>query len=370
MRACATLLALAAVLPPPAAALRAYGHAYSRPDDFSDDQIAAIASRFEVFTVEKSTDTNKYGPHSSIAATVGTAKRIKALNNSVQVLMYWNAALHYGTYECESEVQPSWVFHKAGHAQPYYNYSVFAFREWWTQCAVDAFWGSGGYINGVFLDATPKVASGQTGGPGPADLKLWGEMVDAMKARLGPGAIVIDNGFFLGGVGSHATKLAGVDAWKHTGAAYAESMSSIGSGAKDPEQDIEHLRWLANASAANPQLELIGHGNIRANSSSAGGALDPEFEFGLAKYMLVAASMKSGWFLANSGYSIDGGLLSQPFSSVYSGDSPLGCGEPTAAFVREGSSRSTLLTRSFANGKVALDVKEGTATIKCGNRKP
>ena len=59
MRACAALLALAAVLPPPAAALRAYGHAYSRPDDFSDDQIAAIASRFEVFTVEKSTATNK-----------------------------------------------------------------------------------------------------------------------------------------------------------------------------------------------------------------------------------------------------------------------------------------------------------------------
>jgi hypothetical protein len=29
--------------------------------------------------------------------------------------MYWNAALHFGTYECESEVQPGWVIRKPGH---------------------------------------------------------------------------------------------------------------------------------------------------------------------------------------------------------------------------------------------------------------
>ena len=73
----AVLLMLMLMLAPHAAALRAYGHAYSRPDDFTDAQIAEIASRFEVFTVEKSTAENKYGPKSSIAATVGTSKRIK-----------------------------------------------------------------------------------------------------------------------------------------------------------------------------------------------------------------------------------------------------------------------------------------------------
>jgi hypothetical protein len=173
---CSLVAALAAgtllASPPPAAALHPYGHAFSRPGDFTAEQITAIASRFEVFTVEKSTAADVYGRNGSIAATIGTAKRIKAENNSVKVLMYWNAALHYNTYECESEVQPSWTFKAKGHAQPYYNYSVFAFRRWWVQCAVDAFWGNqpwseDGWIDGFFLDATPKVASGQNGGPGP-----------------------------------------------------------------------------------------------------------------------------------------------------------------------------------------------------------
>ena len=81
--ACAAALLL--LVAPPSAALHAYGHAYSRPDDFTDAQIAQIASTFEVFTVEKSTAENVYGKKSSIAATVGTARRIKAINNSVQV---------------------------------------------------------------------------------------------------------------------------------------------------------------------------------------------------------------------------------------------------------------------------------------------
>ena len=225
---------------------------------------------------------------------------------------------------------------------------------------MDAFWGSQGYIDGFFLDATPKVADGQNGGPGPADLKLWGQMVDELKAPLGPGAIVIDNGFFLAGEYPHNKQLAGTDAWVHTGASYAESLASVGDGTKDSEQDILHLAWLANATAANPQLELIGHGTIFPNATNAT-TLDPVFEFGLAKYMLVTASMETGWFLANSGYSIDGGLLAQP-TSVYGG-AGLGCGEPTAAFVREG--KTTMLTRQYDHGTVAVDVKEGTATIRC-----
>ena len=49
------LLGLFLIVPDAAHALHAYGHAYSRPDDFTDTEIASIASRFEVFTVEKST---------------------------------------------------------------------------------------------------------------------------------------------------------------------------------------------------------------------------------------------------------------------------------------------------------------------------
>eukprot|EP01043_Picozoa_sp_COSAG02_P052415 COSAG02_NODE_5642_length_4160_cov_2.781335_4_plen_104_part_00 len=90
------------------------------------------------------------------------------------------------------------------------------------------------------------------------------------------------------------------------------------------------------------------------------------FEFGLAKYMLVTYSMSNGWFLANSGYSIDGGLLQQP-ESVYTG-AGVGCGEPTASFVRP-DSKGYLLTRKFEHGTVSVNVKAGTGRISC-NPKP
>lgn len=35
----------------PSNALHAYGHAYSRPDDFTAAQLAEVASRFQIFTV-------------------------------------------------------------------------------------------------------------------------------------------------------------------------------------------------------------------------------------------------------------------------------------------------------------------------------
>lgn len=321
-------------------ALHAYGHAYSRPADFTDEQIRQVAERFEVFTVEKGCAAQKYGPRSSTAATIGTAKRIKALASGVKVLMYWNAAIHYDMYECEAEVQPSWLIPGAGgHKQAYYNYSVPAFRNWWVKCAVDAVLGSSGLLNGVFLDATPKVADGQCSTAGPLAQRYWNEvrlagtfslashslshtnlnspcaeqMVDQIRSHLGAAAVVIDNGFYLAGKYPHALRLAGESAWEHSGTAYTESVAGIGAWAAPPlptelEQAIEHLGWIANASAAHPTLRMIGHGNIQTNTTvdTAGGPLDPLFEFGLAKYMLVTSSMANGWFLANSGYSIDG----------------------------------------------------------------
>jgi len=76
--------------------LHAYGHAYGpRPLDFTPGQYAAIASRFAIFTVEKDHAAAVYGNISapppsrtnSIAATVGTARKIKALNANVKVLL-------------------------------------------------------------------------------------------------------------------------------------------------------------------------------------------------------------------------------------------------------------------------------------------
>ena len=246
-------------------ALHAYGHAYQTPGDFTDAQYASIAARFPVFTVEKRHASGVYGNasahgtpafYNSIAASVGTARKLKKLNASTRVLMYWNSVLHFNFYECESEVQPSWLLPppKAAAApkQPVYNYSVGAFRKWWVRCAVDAVRGSSGALDGLFLDALPKVDTLEPEGRAVAQAQ-WGAMVDELRAALGPTALLLNNGFFLS---PGAGRLAGEAAWVHSGASYAESMASIGtdnSSAAKLDFDVEYLTWLAKASAAHPE---------------------------------------------------------------------------------------------------------------------
>eukprot|EP00040_Diaphanoeca_grandis_P000769 m.16419 g.16419 ORF g.16419 m.16419 type:complete len:376 (+) comp11033_c0_seq1:83-1210(+) len=351
-------------------ALRAYGHAYGvRPHDFTSAQYAAIASRFEVFTVEKDHATDVYGnstaPHTSphrtnsIAASVGTARKIKALNASVKVLMYWNSALHYNFYECESEVQPSWIMPGPNPAKsvPFYNYSVPAFRAWWVRCAVDAVQNSNGALDGLFLDATPKVDVTD-------QLDAWGAMVDQLRAALGANAILIDNGFFLQPSGK---KLAGDAAWEHTSSSYTESMSSVG-GESNAEKGVQYLLWVAQSAQKfpYPNRTLIGHGGISSNATTDVGdnaVLDPTFRFGLAKYLLTTSTVANGWFLANHGYCIDEGLLSQPMS-VYSGVG-VGCGEPISMVERVGGPNSFRLQRMFEHGSIVVDVDTQNASIIC-----
>lgn len=255
--------------------------------------------------------------------------------------MYWNSAIHFDFYECESEVQPSWL-HAMAKKPPYYNYSVPAFREWWVRCAVDAVTGNAGAIDGLFLDATPKI---ETQGA----IGLWDTMVDELRAKLPPDAIVVNNGFYLSPTGG---KDAGDDAWSHTDTTYVEHMSTIGTSGNTPGNSVLYLQWLANATAAHPERVFYGHGHIDAANPDS-----MAFRVGLASYLLVTSSVERGFFLANDGnYSIDGGLLVQPAWAYL-----LGCGEPTAMLTADGS----VVSRPFEHGRVELDVAAGTANIAC-----
>ncbi len=364
-----TCLILGAISP--AFAINAYGHAYSRPLDFSPQQYQEIASRFSVFTVEKAHAASVYGNASalppfktnSIASTIGTARKIKAINASVKVLMYWNAALHFNFYECESQVQPSWVMPSPPGSRmkvPFYNYSVPEFREWWVKCAVDAISNSSGALSGLFLDATPKVAEQDHNTELYAQHLLsnnmdnWGSMVDQIRKALGPDAIIIDNGFFRTGSGQ---KLAGDDAWSHTTCSYTESMSGVGTPSySSPANGMALLLWVANASQAHPYPNrvLIGHGGMEDTTA---------FMFGLAKYLLVTSTVANGWFLANDGYGITDGILDQPMRVYEQG---VGCGEPTEMVRVVGE---YVLRRAFEFGNVTVDVGKGTATIDCSGQK-
>ena len=88
----------------------------------SDEEMQQIGSRFPIFTIEKRHayrvhrdrraprgSPNRWNSIHSFRPLVETARRIKAVNLNVRVLMHWNPAVHYNMYQCEDAVNPSWL---------------------------------------------------------------------------------------------------------------------------------------------------------------------------------------------------------------------------------------------------------------------
>lgn len=351
-------LALAALVPASRAVLP-YGHAFNAPGDFTAAQYEYIAATFPLFTVEKRHAYAVYGNasapaasparYNSIAASVGTAKKIKALNAKSVVLMYWNAALHWNFYECEADVRAAWLLAPShGLDVPAYNYAEPAFRAWWVACAVGALRNSSGALDGLFVDALPKLS--WPGQPANA-YTLWGEMLDAVRAAV-PGAFVIINADFnspSGAVIANATALL-----PHADAVYAESMASIDSpaAAAAPAKTIAYLRFLATSSAAGAAAgkRFAGHGLLDAADAAR------SFTFGLALLLMATPDPSAALFLANDGYQVDQGLLAP--HAAYA----LDFGLPRAPF----SAAGAVLTRAFENATVVADLAARTASIVMG----
>jgi len=283
----------------------AYGHAFQVPRDFTDQQINQIASRFSVFTVEKRHAWRVYGDrraprgsplrYNSIEASVETARRIKSVNPDVKVLMYWNSAIHYNMYECETAVErSSWLmpanFHP-GHGSGLYDYRNADFRQWWVNCAVDAVLGSGGMLDGVFVDAAPKVTW-----QGRGMLTEWNLMVGELSSRIGEQRLVMYNGFHMPGNNRVSRIIAGPDQLAHAHL-YCESFGrAVDTGR--PHITLEYLTFLQEAFNQNPSKMLFGHG---PNSQS-------KFSYIYGCFLMVAPRA-GAHFLANSGYRITQGLL-------------------------------------------------------------
>ena len=344
------VLAAASAAPP-----SLYGHAFNAPLDFSDAEYAYIAATFPVFTIEKRHASAVYGNASlpapfasnSIAASIGTARRIKALNSSVRVLMYWNSALRWNFYECEADVQPSWLLPPRAPLANVSRYNIASpqFRAWWTACAIDALRRSDGALDGLFLDALPKLT--WPGNP-PNAFELWGGMVDKIKAAV-PTAWIVYNGFFDAGGGS---VLANASLLAHTSALYVECLSTLGSGAPMPLADATpFLRSVATMARAadSAQKAYVGHGY--------GPVADPgdaHFLFGYAVFLLTATGGSREMFIANDGYEIGQGLLKT--HAAYA----LELGAPAGAFVVV---NNTALRRDFAHATVVVDMARQRAEI-------
>ena len=103
----------------------------------------------------------------------------------------------------------------------------------------------------------------------------------------------------------------GEDVWSHTQRTYVESLEKIGNREiLTTGLSLKYLTDLSNASSAHPSRMIIGHGTVKLNSrlsdsiartyetvsSGASGAsvTEPEFFYGLAKYLMVTSSVKDG----------------------------------------------------------------------------
>ena len=350
-------LLLVAVLSP-CVSILPYGHAFQTPGDFTEPEYAFIAATYPIFTVEKRHASGVYGDpgapagsprrFNSIAASVGTALKIKAQNPAARVFMYWNAVLHYNMYECEEEVQPVWLMRRGAQPQLVYNFSVADFRAWWVSCAVNALRNSSGALDGLFIDAAPKLA--RLSDNATRAYALFGEMLDEVR-RQSPGAFVVFNGDFLepgGGVLAKSTELL-----PHADAVYVESMANLATDrADDPARTIAFLSFVAASASA---------GVSAGKQFFAHGLLDPanaerSFTFGLAVFLLVAPDPSAGWFLANDGYSVGQGVLAP--HPAYG----LAYGAPHGPFLVNGD----VLSRIFDNATVAVDLKGLNATIVMG----
>jgi hypothetical protein len=353
--ACAAVFLL---LLSPCGSILPYGHAYQTPGDFSEPEYAFIAATYPIFTVEKRHASGVYGTPSapagsprkfnSIAASVGTALKIKALNPAARVFMYWNAVLHYNMYECEEEVQPSWLMSRGSQPQQVYNYAVANFRAWWVSCAVGALRNSSGALDGLFIDAAPKLA--RLSDNATEAYALFGEMLDEVKRQC-PAAFVVFNGNFLepgGGVLAKSTELL-----PHADAVYVESMANLATDRADnPARTIAYLNFVAaSASAEVPAgKQFFAHGHLDPANA------ERSFTFGLAVFLLVAPDPSTGWFLANDGYRVGQGVLTP--HPAYG----LAYGAPLGPFSVNGD----VLSRIFDNATVAVDLKWLNATITMG----
>lgn len=365
-------------------ALLRYGHAYQAPvrlpdlsspailcaphppipplpcaqADFTPQQKAEIAANFPVFTVEKRHAYGVYGNSSargtpfyynSIKSSTETAKSLKALNPDMKVLMYWNSGLHYNMYECESEVQASWLLPRESSQPARYNYSVEAFRSWWVDCAVSAVVNSDGALDGLFLDAVSLVDVG-SGEPDNVTV-VWAAMVKDLRSRLPVGAFVTYNGFYE--TDSHKY-VAGLPSLAVSPSVYVESLAKLATSPESTSDLVAFLKWIEASAAANPSKNFMGHCDL-----VPGRPLSEAFEFGLGVYLLVANNPDAGFFLCNHGYNIDQGMLQQANQSAYTS---LSLGAPSGPF--EVSGAGDVLSRSFATGGVSVNLTALTAVIK------
>ncbi len=320
--------------------IQRYGHGFSEPHDFTPEEYEYIANNYSIFTVEKRHAWADYGSKPNTeAATIGTAKKLKAINPDIKVLIYWNIVLNWNFYESQTEFNKhpewrgkDWEFqHVNIDPIPTYDLNNPEVQNWWVNAIVDPV--LRGNLDGVFLDAAPKVPKDQYA-------SLF-QCIDRVRERIGEDKIVIYNGYR---VPNDTTLQGGPEFIEHTSGVFVEFFLHHPLDTK--EEAALLFDNLIEAEKAGKMI--IPRGNPK---SVLPGTRDP-FHFSLASFLLFYGP--DSYYLYNSGYNKTQGMLEGYPEFNMSTGTPLGSAK------RDG----WIYTRDFEKIKVTVDLETNTSKIE------
>jgi len=320
--------------------IQRYGHGFSEPEDFTPEEYDYIAKNYSIFTVEKRHAWGEYGPKPNTeAATIGTAKKLKAINPDIKVLLYWNIVLNWNFYESQTEfnkhpewVFRNWVFQHANHDPiPMYDLNNPEVQEWWVNAIVDPV--LRGDLDGVFLDAAPKVPKDQ--------YENLFKIIDEVREKIGHDKIVIYNGYR---VPDAATLQGGKEFIEHTTGVFIEFF--LHSPLDTKEEAAFLFDNLIEAEKAGKMIIPRGSPN-----SVLPGTRQP-FLFSFASFLLFYGP--DSYYIYNSGYNKTQGMF-QDYPEF-----DLSPGKAMGSAVRNG----WVYTREFEKITVTVDLETNEAKIE------
>lgn len=201
-----------------------YNHLCNKSGPFNSDALAFL-SRFPMVTIEKGQGSNN--PGYAEDKIIGVAKQLKALNESIQTIFYYNSVLDWNQYRLHEEFlqHPSyWLQNASGEPvripgdhtfkQPKDGMLVFDFgqqvvRDFWASDCINAT--KTGFIDGCFVDrAGEDTFGGNKLTPEVAKAYAEGHIKVAVQLQNSVPGVVIANNDQIPGV--KATMLEGFQA--------------------------------------------------------------------------------------------------------------------------------------------------------------
>jgi len=333
---------------------------------FSQEELEYLAG-FPILTLEKTTGSTTYG--SSEKGSVEAARAIKAIDPDTKVLYYWNAMVHYGSYDANAEVEAmegAFLEDATGNTllhvniREVYDLSNPAVREWWLDHCVEMT--DKEEIDGVFVDAnikavTPGYLLAQVGEEKKLAVKAgYDSMMTDMNLRMDPSKLKVANMI-------RATLPdAGLDYMHYFDGSYLEGIEGNPdylargiSAIQTAARDGKIICFCLGGGEEIPEsLTSDENGHMVLDS-----ALQDRLDFFLSMFLICAEEYS--YFLMHDGYNVNPGVSALWMKRFAEFDRPLG--KPLGPAVQSGYT----YTRKFEHAAVWLDLGLGEGRIVWGS---